>query len=68
MPRKPMGQLPPQDPGFKQGKESRGLNFEHVKKGPRYSNLKVWNDIPINISDLPWLNGLEEQLKVHFKS
>ena len=40
----------------------------YVKKGFHYSALKTWNDIPINIRELPTLNGFKNQLKVYFKS
>ena len=43
-------------------------NLEYVKKGFHYSALKTWNDIPINIRELPTLIGFKNQLKVYFKS
>ena len=43
-------------------------NLEYVKKGFHYSALKAWNDIPINIRELPTLNRVKKQLKSYFTS
>ena len=43
-------------------------NLEYVKKGFHYSALKAWNDIPINIRELPTLNRFKKQLKNYFTS
>ena len=38
-------------------------NLEYVKKGFSYSALKVWNEIPISIRELPNLCQFKKQLK-----
>ena len=43
-------------------------NLEYTKKGFHYSALKAWNDIPINIRELPTISGFKKQLKDYFKS
>ena len=43
-------------------------NLEYVKKGFHYSALKAWNDIPIDIRELPTLSRFKQQLKCYFKS
>ena len=43
-------------------------NLEYVKKGFHYSALKAWNDIPINIRELPTLNRFKQQLKRYYTS
>ena len=43
-------------------------NLEYVKKGFHYSTLKAWNDIRIDIRDLPTLSRFKKQLKGYFKS
>ena len=44
------------------------LNLEFTKKGFRYSGIKAWNDIPINIRELSSLRLLKTQLKRHLMS
>ena len=41
-------------------------NLEYVKKGFHYSALKAWNDIPINIRELPTLSKFKKQLKSYY--
>ena len=43
-------------------------NLEYVKKSFHYSALKAWNDIPINIRELPTLNRFKKQLKCYYTS
>ena len=43
-------------------------NLEYVKKGFHYSALRAWNDIPINIREVPTLQGFKKMLKEHHKS
>ena len=43
-------------------------NLEYAKKGFSYSALKVWNEIPISIRELPTLCGFKKQLKMHLMS
>ena len=43
-------------------------NLEYVKKGFHYSALKAWNDIPINIRELPTLSRFKKQLKSYYMS
>ena len=43
-------------------------NLEYVKKGFHYSALKAWNDIPINIRELPTLKRFKKQLKSYYTS
>ena len=41
-------------------------NLEYVKKDFHYSALKAWNDIPINIRELPTLSKFKKQLKSYY--
>ena len=41
-------------------------NLEYVKKGFQYSALKAWNDIPINVRELPTLGKFKKQLKSYY--
>ena len=41
-------------------------NLEYVKKGFHYSALKAWNEIPINIRELPTLSKFKKQLKSYY--
>ena len=43
-------------------------NIEYIKKGFHYSALKTWNNIPINIRELPTLNRFNSQLESYAKS
>ena len=43
-------------------------NLEYAKKGFSYSALKVWNEIPISIRELPTLCRFKKQLKMHLMS
>ena len=43
-------------------------NLEYVKKGFHYSAVRAWNDIPINIREVPTLHGFKKMLKEHHKS
>ena len=43
-------------------------NLEYVKKGFSYSALRVWNEIPISIRELPNLCQFKKQLKTHLLS
>ena len=43
-------------------------NLEYAKKGFSYSALKVWNEIPISIRELPTLCQFKKQLKTHLMS
>ena len=43
-------------------------NLENVKKGFSYSALKVLNEIPISIRELPTLCQFKRQLKTHLMS
>ena len=43
-------------------------NLEYTKKGFSYSALKVWNEIPINIRELPTLCQFKKKLKTYLKS
>ena len=42
--------------------------IEYVTKGFHYSALETWNNIPINIRELPTLNRVKNQLKSYAKS
>jgi hypothetical protein len=44
------------------------LNTEHAKKGYYYSAVKVWNDIPVNIRELPTISRFKKELKEYLKS
>ena len=44
------------------------LNLELTKKGFHYSGIKAWNDIPVNIRELPSLRLFEIRLKRHLMS
>ena len=41
------------------------LNLELTKKGFHYSGIKAWNDIPVNIRELPSLRLFKTHLKRH---
>ena len=41
-------------------------NLEYVKKGFHYSALKAWNEIPIDIRELPTLSKFKKQLKSYY--
>ena len=43
-------------------------NIDDVKKAFHYSALRTWNNIPINIRELPILNRFKSQLKSYAKS
>ena len=43
-------------------------NLEYSKKGFSYTALKAWNDIPVNIRELPTLCQYKKQLKSHLMS
>ena len=43
-------------------------NLQYAKKGFSYSALKVWNEIPLNIRELPTLCRFKKQLKIHLMS
>ena len=44
------------------------LNLELTKKGFYYSGSKAWNDIPVNIRELPSLRLFKTHLKRHLMS
>ena len=44
------------------------LNSEHAKKSYRYSAVKVWNEIPVAIRELPTISRLKKDLKEYLKS
>ena len=41
--------------------------IEFAKKGFHYSALKAWNDIPVELRELPTLNSFRKQLKTYLK-
>ena len=43
-------------------------DLEYAKKGFSYSALKVWNEIPIEIRELPTLGQFKKQLKTYLMS
>ena len=43
-------------------------NLEHSKRRFSYTALKAWNEIPMNIRDLPTLYQYKKQLKSHLTS
>jgi len=43
-------------------------NLEYAKKGFSYSALKTWNEVPLNIRELPTLCHFKKQLKKHLMS
>ena len=43
-------------------------DLEYAKKGFSYSALKVWNEIPIKIRELPTLGQFKKQLKTYLMS
>ena len=43
-------------------------NLEHSKRRFSYTALKAWNDIPMNIKELPTLYQYKKQLKSHLTS
>ena len=44
------------------------LNLELTKKGFHYSGIKAWNDIPVNIRELPSLRLFKTRLKKYLMS
>ena len=44
------------------------LNLELTKKGFHYSGIKAWNDIPVNIRELPSLRLFKTRPKRHLMS
>ena len=38
-------------------------NLKHRKTGFRYSGIKIWNDIPVEIRELSSLNIFKKKLK-----
>ena len=44
------------------------LNLELTKKGFHYSSIKAWNDIPVNIRELPSLRLFKTHLNRHLMS
>ena len=44
------------------------LNTEHAKKSYRYSAIKIWNDIPVAIRELPTIIRFKKELKEYLKS
>ena len=44
------------------------LNLESTKKGFHYSGIKAWNDIPVNIRELPSLRLFKTRLTKHLMS
>ena len=44
------------------------LNSEHAKKSYRYSAVKVWNEIPVAIRELPTISRFKKDLKEYLKS
>ena len=44
------------------------LNLELTKKGFHYSGIEAWNDIPVNIRELPSLRLFRTHLKRHLMS
>ena len=43
-------------------------NLAYAKKGFSYSALKTWNEIPLNIREIPTLNHFKKQLKIYLMS
>ena len=43
------------------------LNTEHAKKSYYYSALKDWNDVPIDIRELPTVGSFKNNLKHYLK-
>ena len=44
------------------------LNTEHAKKSCRYSAIKIWNDIPVAMRELPTIIRFKKELKEYLKS
>ena len=44
------------------------LNSEYAKKSYRYSAVKVWNEIPVAIRELPTISRFKKDLKEYLKS
>ena len=44
------------------------LNTEHAKKSYRYSAIKVWNEIPVAVRELPTISRFKKELKEYLKS
>ena len=44
------------------------LNLELTKNGFHYSGIKAWNDIPVNIRELPSLRVFKIHVKRHLMS
>ena len=43
-------------------------NLEYAKKGFSYSALKIWNEIPLNIREIPTLDHFTKNLKIYLMS
>ena len=41
------------------------LNMERAKNGFKYSALKLWNDIPVDVQEASTLKCLKKKLKQH---
>ena len=39
------------------------LNTEHAKKSYRYSAIRVWNEIPVAVRELPTISRFKKDLK-----
>lgn len=44
------------------------LNTEYAKKSYYYSAMKVWNNIPVDIRELPTISRFKKELKEYLKS
>ena len=44
------------------------LNTEYAKKSYRYSAIKVWNEIPVAVRELPTIIRFKKELKEYLKS
>ena len=44
------------------------LELENTKKGFHFSGLKAWNEIPIELREIPSLYQFKRKLKAHLKS
>ena len=44
------------------------VNSEYAKKSYRYSAVKVWNEIPVAIRELPTISRFKKDLKEYLKS
>ena len=41
------------------------INTERAKNGFKYSALKLWNDLPVDILEASTLKGFKKKLKAH---